>query len=201
MGKKKDRWLTKYSPNKHKGENLAEKIQGMRLRRRRLLSQTTLKRVDEIITDQNITEEIYGIVCKADFESEMCNRVSKHLLRRLKHNPTISLGIIKNFKIPVKYVRPIDYGGDLTIGNNFGIFLRPLHKRNYIILLKDETYGPAVLVGREREGFLVGAVNFLSYGNLELNYPSILYDPQKIESLFNIGCINPYEPSANYKKI
>jgi len=177
MGKKKLNWRKKYSP------------QGLK----------TISQSSKIAEDR-IAEEIYRIVRKGYFQSNRCNRVSKCLLFRLdKPKPLLPLGEIKNFEIPIKYVKPKNHDSDLSIGKNFGVYLSAWHHVGYIIMLKNERGNPAILVTWGEEGFLVGAANFLLTNKRDLKYPSFLYDPQKIESLFNIECIRPYTPSSNYK--
>ncbi len=196
MGKKKRSWRKKYSLEKY-NKKVVKPRQRRSLRRRHQPPQKNFNSVDA-----RIAEKIYGIVCKGDFKSDECKKVSKDLLRRLgTYKPLTPLGQIKNFEIPIEYVRPTSYDGDLTIGNNFGISLPPWHHESYIIMLKNPIGGPAILLTWGEEGSLIGAANFLTNEKRKLNYPSFLYDRKKIESLFYLKCIEPFTPSSNYKEI
>ena len=195
MGVQKRAWARKYSPRKltkKKNPNLTSNLD---------FTITSQPRQSFISIDERIAKEIYETDLQNEASNEKLRNISSTLSIRLEsHNPTLRLGKIFNFKIPLHYVKPKEYANVPTIGNNLGISIVPWHRTSYIIMLKDENGIPAVILLKEG-GELSGAANYVTPDKVSRDYPEYLYTPQKIESLYNIFGISQYLPSENYKRI
>ncbi len=196
MGTQKRKWRENYSqrdPRQRHANRLARSMALKRIRRPTRIVTATSSRI--------LAERIHTIVSEDLLDLEECNKVSMALLSRLNiSRPHIPLGKIKDLKIPVRYVKPAHHYSDVDIGTNFDILLSPYHFTNYIVVLERKGTSLAVMITRKKD-ILEGAVNFLSIRHQRLGYLSYLYDYQKIESLFEIECIRPFEPSPNYKEV
>ena len=200
MGTQKIRWLKKYSPRKSTSIDVDQLHERAILKRSLRHLQMGFK-----ATDYSIVGEMYRVACEFDFASDKCRKLVDSLLQRLNQSRlTISVGEIKDFNVPIHYVKPINYNGDLSVGNRFGIHLQPWYfeyHTNYKIMLRNETGYPSIFLTREKDGSLAGAANFLFGDNNQVNYPSFLYNPEKVEALFKLECIVPFIPSRHYKKV
>jgi hypothetical protein len=200
MGKQKDNWRRKYSSARPNSRNLNRPHWTSTFGEGRFTP--THAQSMPFRNPSEISEEIYRIVCEESFGLNRDRLVSDSLSHRMySPDPLVLLGIIEDFDIPIVYVKPVGYAGDLNFGKKLGVSLTPYHQTNYIVTLRSARELSVILIAKESDGHLIGAANFTSTDRREFNYPPLLYDPPKIDSLFNFKCIKPYPPSPNYRKI
>jgi len=202
MGKQKRKWRKNYSSVSSSPRN-PNQLDGTPFVKKQQRYLPPYSKNPHFPNLDKLPEEIYEIICNGDFKGSRCQTVTDILLHRMSSTrPIVPLGIIKNYSISIGYVKPAEYKGDLTVEKNFGIALTPWHRTHYIVTLRGMKDVPTILLTRESNDLLGWAANFTSVGTRELNYPALLYDLKKIESLFDIGCIiKPYQPSTSYRKI